>query len=161
MHRHEALYHGVVDNIFNEKRKENVVSLSVAKEVKFSCHICNKSYTRKDTLTKHQLRIHDQKFDFCCGICSKLFVSGSILRAHQRKAHAGVEYFCQKCDGRRFPSQAELRDHKRVFHSSFPVFNNNRFFSKSHFLPPKELTERREEKMEIGDGIRFSNYAFK
>ncbi|XP_066153936.1 zinc finger protein 2-like isoform X1 [Euwallacea fornicatus] len=57
-----------------------------AKEKKYICHICPKSYYAKNKLTRH-LYTHSGEKPFECEVCGKKFNDKSYVKQHLRKTH--------------------------------------------------------------------------
>ena len=65
------------------------------KEDGFSCEICNKTFTRKDSLTRH-LVLHTGNFKWYCDICEKGYNQKENYEKHIR-VHKGLKYRCEYC----------------------------------------------------------------
>jgi uncharacterized CHY-type Zn-finger protein len=50
---------------------------------KFQCGICEKTYSRANSLNTHQLREHAKTRPFLCGVCKKGFVRKYELERHE------------------------------------------------------------------------------
>ena len=70
------------------------------KEREYSCHQCDKVFTRRYRLTAH-MRSHDGIKKFRCVVCGKMFGRNDhVLRHMQKKHHDLEEYKCDICDSR-------------------------------------------------------------
>lgn len=56
-------------------------------ELRFTCNICNKKFTRKITLKGHE-RSHFGDRPYGCSVCSKSFARVNDCRRHERSIHA-------------------------------------------------------------------------
>lgn len=68
----------------------------------FKCLVCEKSFTRKYTLHKHQENQHrpltaPEKLPFECTICLKMYPSKMKLRRHTQVVHGERKFVCDKC----------------------------------------------------------------
>ncbi|XP_037822016.1 zinc finger protein 37-like [Lucilia sericata] len=78
----------------------------------FSCHTCNRSYTSKNGLNKHNYTVHNMpkppKVEYKCDECNEVFYSERLLRGHKYK-HTGI--FCDIC-GKTFTQSSNMLNHK-------------------------------------------------
>ena len=65
-----------------------------------SCHICDRTFTRLDTLENHMKCLHAEERPFRCAVesCSKTFATQSTLFHHQKTHTNGKPYNCLECD---------------------------------------------------------------
>jgi len=68
-----------------------------ASQSELMCHICDKVYSRRDTVLAHIKEVHDQILDFECQECGKKFISKSKLSIHVKLAHSERELQCKFC----------------------------------------------------------------
>ena len=97
--------------------KECIKKSHNTKKGKFVCKFCSASFTRKDSLNKHE-KIHTgyrKKKEFSCSECGKLFKHKYSLKNHLNY-HAGIfDFHCFQC-GKMFVARDNLMKHlKRHF----------------------------------------------
>nr|XP_061796561.1 zinc finger and SCAN domain-containing protein 2-like [Nerophis lumbriciformis] len=81
-------------------------------EKPFGCTLCDKRFSRKNTLVVHK-RTHTGEKPFACTLCDKSFSRKSDLKMHKR-THTGEKPFgCTLCD-KRFSQQYNLERHKSI-----------------------------------------------
>ena len=78
----------------------------------YTCELCNKSYSRSNSLRRHLL-VHTGEKAYACDLCDKKFSIKSYLTAH-RKIHSGETPFgCTLCF-KQFNRVSNLRAHMLV-----------------------------------------------
>ncbi|GAB0095564.1 hypothetical protein DMENIID0001_109600 [Sergentomyia squamirostris] len=111
-----------------------------------SCIYCNKSFARKEYLTRHFRRVHrgipkkitDKIF---CTICQVTFETLDSLKIHSKIHNSERLYECPTC-GKKLIGQGNMRKHKLLAHTEKNSSSNNfqcpdcekSFRMKSHFL---------------------------
>ena len=98
--------------IYEEKLEEEKSREEKAKP--FVCTICNLSYSRKDSLNKHDKKVHEMK-RFKCDLCDKIYREKVNLSFHKRDVHNIFSIKCSNC-GIKVKTKRLLKIHMAVEH---------------------------------------------
>ncbi|XP_037972619.2 zinc finger protein 501 [Plutella xylostella] len=86
-------------------------------EKPFKCNVCDKAFSRLDTLLHSHMPTHTGEKPHECDVCKKKFVTSTKLAYHKR-THSGVKpYECKLCN-KRFTVSAEVGRHLKNHHRS-------------------------------------------
>ena len=80
----------------------------------FKCTICDLSYTKRDSLDRHDKKVHEMK-RFRCDLCDKIYKEQGNLSIHKRDVHNIFSIKCSKC-GIKFRTKKLLSIHMAVEH---------------------------------------------
>ena len=83
-----------------------------------SCEICDRTFTRLDTLENHMKCLHTEERPFRCAVesCNKTFPTQSTLFHHQKTHTNGKPYNCNECD-MSFALLSEYKQHIKDSHA--------------------------------------------
>ena len=106
--------------------REHIIAVH-GKIKRFSCHLCDQKFTRKNSKVKHVRQIHERplmpRSYVTCPRCH-IPLGKNSLKRHIQNVHENQRTFrCNKCP-RTFKSETNLRDHNRLDHSE-PKFRCN------------------------------------
>jgi len=80
----------------------------------YTCKTCGRSFTRVDTLKKHELT-HSGLKPHACEVCEKTFSRRDGLNRHVKRHDKNVGFPCEKCS-KRFMSRSDLERHEMAMH---------------------------------------------
>ena len=88
---HLENYHG---QSFEEENRNEVAN----QQELFHCEECNKYFTLKALLTRHNNKVHEEK-NFLCEKCGKLFAQLKSMKDHDNSVHVKEKaQICKICD---------------------------------------------------------------
>ena len=98
--------------------KDQTINLIDDPHKQFQCHPCNKNFTRRYSLQKHIMTIHERlRRPFNCHLCNKnfrrkkSFCSKKSLVVHTKSVHEKLRPFkCEKCE-ECFSQKGNLKSH--------------------------------------------------
>jgi len=108
------------------------MTIKRVKESSFKCDLCDKTYTRRETLKAHKIRVHSYaKTSFPCTVCDKTYESRKGLFYHLRKFHVQ----CKHC--KEFFTESSLGKHLEDKAEGFPCSKfNGKTLPDRHILCP-------------------------
>ncbi|KAJ8705687.1 hypothetical protein PYW08_012733 [Mythimna loreyi] len=103
------------------RRQKHLVQVHGVAPLKYKCNVCDKSFDRRYTLSRHMKRDHLEERDFQCETCSYKCFTKNELRVHMIK-HNGERIFeCSVCK-KSYARKKTLKEHMRIH-------NNDRRFA--------------------------------
>lgn len=101
----------MVPEKLEEQEEEKVVK-------PFKCEVCNKSFAKKQYLTKHKYR-HREVKPHACDVCNKRFAQKFEVAVHKIKHTGERPHQCNVC-GKPFRSKVNLLHHKMRHTGEYP-----------------------------------------
>lgn len=100
----------------------------------FTCDICSMSFSQKYPMTQH-LRMHSNEKPFTCNICNKAFSRKGYLTQHLRTHTNERPYKCNICS-KSFNQKSNLNDHLRSHQNEkqFTCNTCNKSFALKYYL---------------------------
>ncbi|XP_059056425.1 zinc finger protein 431-like [Achroia grisella] len=103
------------------KRQKHMVEVHGVAPLQYKCNVCDKSFDRRYTLSRHMKRDHLEERDFQCQLCAYKCFTNNELRVHMVK-HNGERIFeCSVCK-KSYARKKTLKEHMRIH-------NNDRRFA--------------------------------
>lgn len=140
-----------VDDI--DMLREHVMEQHEGRETK--CEYCEKTFTSRESLSKHQKYSHPEKVDSSatllhCNQCSFTVYGAKRLERHQKNSHSVARFPCDLCD--HVAKNADcLRSHKKVIHEGIKIKIKSHACHLCDFSgTPKYLKIHQAEKHNIG-----------
>ena len=84
----------------------------------YTCHVCNKAFTRSGSLKRHMM-IHDGERPYTCNVCNKSFRESGTLKKHLRMHSGERPYSCDVCN-KSFTRSDDLKTHMRIHSGDKP-----------------------------------------
>ena len=119
-----------VDEVYPHKTEEHtetdikvnpMMEKSLKLPKKYSCKLCNKSYTQSRNLKCHTKYVHENTTEFSCQFCDKTYAKSQSLRNHFKNVHEGINFGCSLCD-KKFVKAQNLRNHIKGVHEGNKLF---------------------------------------
>lgn len=103
------------------RRQKHLVQVHGVAPLQYKCKVCDKSFDRRYTLSRHMKRDHLEERDYQCEICTYRCFTKNELRVHMVK-HNGERIFeCSVCK-KSYARKKTLKEHMRIH-------NNDRRFA--------------------------------
>ena len=100
----------ICKNKFSSDKNLNEHIMNIHGESKnYPCHLCDKSFTCKQSRYSHKKMKHDAPTHQCMK-CPKTFAMSTFLKDHLARAHKIGDFLCGTCD-KVFPRSAVLKSH--------------------------------------------------
>lgn len=103
------------------RRQRHMEQIHGVTPLKYKCNVCDRSFDRRYTLSRHLKRDHLEERDYQCEVCAYKAFSNNELKVHMVK-HNGERIFeCSVCK-KSYARKKTLREHMRIH-------NNDRRFA--------------------------------
>ncbi|XP_059056423.1 zinc finger protein 568-like [Achroia grisella] len=102
-------------------RQKHLVDVHGDTPILYTCKVCDKSFTRRYSLSSHIKKEHLEERDVHCSLCTHTCFNSYELKAHMVKKHGERLFDCGVCK-KSYASQKSLAEHQRIH-------NNERRFS--------------------------------
>lgn len=106
----------------------------------FQCEQCEKFFKTADSVKRH-MYVHSDEKPFSCHICHKEFKAKHLMKKHEETHSDAKNYECPKC-GKKFKARNSLRDHLLVHNGTRPYKCeecNQAFYRRSHLATHKTV----------------------
>ncbi|CAG5057372.1 unnamed protein product [Parnassius apollo] len=103
------------------RRQKHLVEVHGVAPLQYKCNVCDKSFDRRYTLSRHMKRDHLEERDFQCHLCSYKCFTNNELRVHMVKHNGERIYECSVCK-KSYARKKTLKEHMRIH-------NNDRRFA--------------------------------
>ncbi len=123
--RHQDSVHSTVKPFecphcsFSTKRKD-ILDRHIKEKhlgIKYSCEICNESFTQLASLRRHVNSVHNQEKTFKCSLCDDKFLRKDNLERHIKSVHQNLRpHICKEC-GDAFKLPQHLKEHITAIHT--------------------------------------------
>jgi KRAB domain-containing zinc finger protein len=102
----------------------------------YQCNSCDFSTTRKDSLNRHIIEVHEKIRAHICELCGKRFSQAKSLRRHINSIHTQKEkYACLHCDSFFFREDNFQRHVQTIMNwKSWRLAIKNKYFMKTTLL---------------------------
>ena len=89
---------------------------SVHKQIRYACHLCERSFSHKGTLRMHLEEKHGkEEMKHVCKDCGNVFGSKHRLLSHIARHHGEATFKCQVCE-KQFAMKTSLNIHTKTVH---------------------------------------------
>ena len=103
------------DNFTSKEKISECVSAIFEKLEQHKCKMCPKSFGSRKGLYLHKQNVHQEQSSLVCNICLKTYSRKQSLSRHVEAAHNKRRYNCQLCS-KSFVRSSYLRTHKIKAH---------------------------------------------
>ena len=120
LERHTYLKHGIetrkkyCQKCYKSYTKQHTCQGHMGKVSSYPCDHCHLTFTSKENMKVHVLRVHEKRLDFDCEYCGKKWPTLPTLKNHVRQAHT-QHVICEICK-KKISNPLELRRHKVFVH---------------------------------------------
>lgn len=85
----------------------------------YICHQCGKGFKNSGALSRHTREVHNRLLRFTCDICNASFTCKRTMEEHKLTHSSNRSYVCDRC-GKGFRLQSSLNIHVKVHLNLFP-----------------------------------------
>ncbi|XP_031766337.2 zinc finger protein 568-like [Galleria mellonella] len=94
-------------------RQKHLVDVHGDTPILYTCRVCDKSFSRRFSLSRHIKKDHLEERDVHCSLCSHTCFTSYELKTHMVKKHGERLFECAVCK-KSYASQKSLADHLRI-----------------------------------------------